>query len=87
MLLWEVKREFSEELINRLSVPRCVISEGVTKYLCLWAIKNHNEDLIEYFRQFEWFEIMITDSIFGSPDEYIRENLISLLNKFLKIQN
>jgi len=84
LLLWEVKREFSEELINRLSVPRCVISEGVTKYLCLWAIKNHNEDLIEHFRQFEWFEVMITDSIFGSPDEYIRENQISLLKQIFK---
>ncbi|MAT45243.1 MAG: hypothetical protein CL609_23185 [Anaerolineaceae bacterium] len=82
LLIWDTEQESSKNLINTFSDPVCRISEGVTKYLCLWTIKNHNYELLDYISDFHWFESKFVNSIFDTPEDYINEKEISLLKNF-----
>lgn len=82
LLMWDMEQETSKKLINTFSNPGCRISEGVTKYLCLWTLKNNNFDLLEYLSDFHWFESTFVNSIFDTPEDYLNEKEISLLKNF-----
>lgn len=79
---WIDNNLLAREQIRQFTAPGSIISEGLQKYLCLWGIKNDQQDLLTFLSSFPWFNLLFTRAVFNSPDKYhtafIVENLHNL---------
>lgn len=67
---WNNHNLLAREQIRQFTGTRSTISEGLQKYLCLWGIKNDQQDLITFLSSFSWFNLIYTNAVFNSPDKY-----------------
>lgn len=70
IILWTHNNSLAREQINQLTEIRTTVSEGLQKYLCLWGIKNDQQDLITFLTAFSWFNLIFIRAVFNSPDIY-----------------
>lgn len=81
VLLWDQDNQSSREQILRITNAIYMVSEGVQKYLCLWAIRNDKRELLDYLSSFNRFDTVFVDSMFESPDTKITVYSIGILER------
>ena len=79
LLLWGQDITQSKYEVEKLTKTFSTTSEGIQKYLCLYSIKNDNTDLLDYLSTFEWFSLVFVDSVFDTPDKYVSDYSIGMV--------
>lgn len=74
---WNKNNILAREQIKKFTKTRSTISEGLQKYLCLWGVKNEQQDLITFLSSFSWFNLIFTLAVINSPDKYHSAFIIS----------
>jgi len=67
---WKNNNSLAKGQIRQFTETRSTISEGLQKYLCLWGIRNDQQDLITFLSSFSWFNLIFTGAVFNSPEKY-----------------
>ena len=78
---WNQNGNSSVELIQNLSAPRKQVAEGLQRYLCLWAIKSKNNELLDHLFWQEWFDPTFIRSVFETPDALLTPFVIDLVKR------
>ena len=78
---WDQNRELSIAMMQNLSAPRIQVAEGLQRYLCLWAIKNKNNELLDHLFSHEWFARTFIESVFDTPDSLLTSFVIDLVKR------
>lgn len=76
---WRDENKQAQDLIRKFTMPKSEISEGLQRYLCLWAIRNNQNDLFDFLSQFSWFNIIFIESVFDSPEKFLTETIAKRL--------
>lgn len=76
---WRDENKQAQDLIRKFTMPKSEISEGLQRYLCLWSIRNNQNDLLDFLSQFSWFNIIFVESVFDSPEKLLTENIAKKL--------
>lgn len=71
ILEWDRNSQSSKDIIQSLATHNSTVSEGLQRYLCLWSIKNHKNDLLDYLSTQEWFDKNFIISAFGTPAQFL----------------
>ena len=79
LLTWDQDNQLSREQIDRITEASSTVSEGVQKYLCLWAITNNNHELSDYLSTFSKFDSIFVDSVFDVPDSSVSDYFVAVL--------
>ncbi len=79
VIVWHDDRSLASSEIGTLVQANFPVAEGLQRYLCSWAIKNQDDDLLELLSQFDLFDNVFIENIFKAPDERISGILIVIL--------
>jgi hypothetical protein len=79
LLTWDQDNQLSREQIHRITKASYTVSEGVQKYLCLWAITNNDHELSDYLSTFSRFDSIFVDSVFDVPDSTLSDYFVAVL--------
>ena len=60
------------------------MAEGLQRYLCLWSIKNKNNELLDYLSSQEWFDPSFIKSVFDTPDSLLTPFVIDLIKRLFE---
>lgn len=80
ILEWDRDNQSSRDMIQSLATHRSTVSEGLQRYLCLWSIKNHKNDLLDYLSSQEWFDKNFIIAAFGTPAQFLSSFVIDLIH-------
>jgi hypothetical protein len=87
IILWSENKSKAKDRLDKLAGVKNIVAEGLQKYLCLWAIKNSERELLRYLSSFNYFSDAFINSIFESSENVISEEDLALLkNIFLQNQ-
>lgn len=76
---WETNKTLSITQIDKFSNSKYSIAEGLQRFLCLWAIKNENKELITFLYSKNWFNPVFISSICNSPNNLYTKFILDLL--------
>ncbi len=76
---WDQNKPASIVMIQNLCRPQSPVAEGLQRYLCLWSIKNKNNDLLDYLSNQDWFDQIFISSVFDTPDLFLSAFVLELI--------
>jgi len=84
---WKPSLQSSIDTVQALTANKSTVAEGVQRYLCLWSIKNKEDDLLNRLSSLDRFDQIFIDSVFDVPDNQVSSFAINLIRALFEVNS